>query len=52
METQTVEIDDCPKGFNTQEAIVNGFNADDVCMNCKNTTYNNGVLSCKYSRVN
>ena len=42
----------CPKQFTTPESIVEGFNADDICMSCENIVYKDGVISCKYARVN
>lgn len=47
-----IEISDCKKGLKYPSEIDSGFNADDICMSCPNIIYKDGVISCKYSKVN
>lgn len=44
------EIKDCPLGKKTTDEIIEVFGSHE-CMECPNTTYKDGVLSCKYSKV-
>lgn len=47
-----IEIHDCIKNATKLEHIEFAFNADDRCMKCPNIVYKDGVISCKYARVN
>ena len=47
-----MEIHDCKKNATTDNQISECFNADETCMSCDNIIYKDGVISCKYSRVN
>ena len=42
----------CDKGCISPEEISEKFDSDDICMKCPNTIYKDGVISCKYQRVN
>lgn len=42
----------CEKGCKTEDEVVDKFDADDTCMKCPNVIYRDGVISCKYQRVN
>lgn len=48
---ETPELE-CAKHATSEKEIETLFNADEVCMNCKSIVYKDGVISCKYSRVN
>lgn len=50
--TLELEITNCKKGAKTLEEIYKAFDADDTCMKCENICYGQGVISCKYARVN
>ena len=47
-----IEIHNCKKNAKSEEQISECFNADETCMSCDNIVYKDGVISCKYSRVN
>ena len=46
------KIIECEKGCQTEEEISSKFDADDICMKCNNIIYKDGVVSCKFQRVN
>jgi hypothetical protein len=41
----------CAKHATTVEEISKVFDSDEVCMKCPNLTYCNGIVSCKYAKV-
>lgn len=47
-----IEIIRCLKEAKSASDIMEKFNADDTCMKCPNIVYKDGVISCKYARVN
>lgn len=42
----------CVKECKTEKEISEKFDADEICMKCENIVYKDGVMSCKYQRVN
>lgn len=52
LKTTNIEVSGCKKDGKSIEDINKLFNADDICMKCENILYKDGVISCKYSRVN
>lgn len=47
-----IEIHNCKKNAKTEEQISECFGVDEICMTCDNIVYKDGIISCKYSRVN
>lgn len=42
----------CDKGCTNLEEISEKFDADNICMKCKQVVYRDGIVSCGYRRVN